>query len=138
MPKDEPLAHIARDPLPWRADGDNDTECGKPISEFAKVITFAEAEALRKKHGVQRAAFLLCMNCNDTTRRYGFASPTGQGTFDEEPTARISREFGRRREQMDRELRALAELARVHRREFNDLMEGRVVPIAELRRTTPS
>lgn len=132
---DEPLAHIARSQLPWRVDGDNDTECGKAISEFAKVITWDEAIALVKRHGRTRAAFLLCVTCAETAHRHGYHDPTGQCTFDGEPTERLSREFGKRREQTDRELRAMAELVTRYRGEFDDLLAGLVVPIAELRRT---
>ncbi|MFA7296313.1 MAG: hypothetical protein WC211_03880 [Dehalococcoidia bacterium] len=138
MPADEPLAHIARSPLPWRDPTDNDTECGKPVSEFAKVITWGDAVALVNKHGQQRAAFMLCMTCAQTSERHGWranGSRHGQLTFDDSPTARIEREFGKRREQSDRELRAMAELVKRHRQEFDDLLAGRIVPIAELRRT---
>lgn len=135
MSPDEPLAHIARSLLPWRVGGDNDTECGKAVSEFAKVITWDEAIALVKKHGRTRAVFLLCVTCMETTHRYGYRTPTGQCTFDGEPTERLSREFGKRREQTDRELRAMAELVVRYRGEFDDLLAGLVVPISELRRT---
>ena len=131
---DAPLSHIARSVLPWRDPADNDTECGKAVSEFAKVITWDEAVALIKKHGRQRAAFLLCMTCAETTHRYGYDQPTGQVTFDGAPTERLSREFGKRREQTDRELRAMGELVVRYRGEFDDLLSGLVVPIAELRR----
>lgn len=131
---DTPLSHIARSPLPWRDPADNDTECGKPVSEFTSVITADAAIALVKKHGQARAAFLLCMTCVQTTSRHGFRDPTGQCTFDGQPTERLSREFGKRREQTDRELRAMAELVVRHRDEFDDLLSGLVVPIAELRR----
>lgn len=129
-----PLAHIARAPLPWRAPADNDTECGKHVSQFAKVISWDDAVALVKRHGQARAAFLLCVTCVETARRHGYRSPVGQCTFDGEPTERLSREFGKRREQTDRELRAMAELIARHRGEFDDLMTGVVVPIAEVRR----
>ena len=133
----EPISHIARAVLPWRDASDNDTECGKPVTEFARVVTFEEASALWKKHGQQRAAFILCMTCVSTAQRW---SPRHAAhlTFEGEPTERISREFGKRREQMDRELRAMAELVTRHRDEFDDLMAGRVVPIAELRRARES
>jgi hypothetical protein len=131
----EPLAHIARSVLPWRDPTDNDTECGKAVSEFAKVITWEAALALVKQHGQQRAMFLMCMTCIETTRRYGYRTAVGQCTFDGEPTDRLSREFGKRREQTDKELRAMGELVRRYRPEFDDLLSGAVVPIAELRRT---
>ena len=131
---DEPRAHIARAVLPWRKPSDNDTECGKSITEFARVITWDDAVALVKKHGRQRAVFLLCMTCIETTQRYGHRAPTGQCTFEGEPTERLGREFGKRREQTDRELRAMGELVMRHREEFDDLLSGAMVPITELRR----
>jgi len=139
MTPDEPIAHIARSPLPWRDPADNDTECGKPVSGFAKVIPWGEAVWLVKKHGMQRAAFLLCMTCCETANRYGWrirarTRENEQLTFAESPTERIGREFGKRREQMDAELRAMGELVARHREEFDDLISGAVVPIAELRR----
>ena len=130
-----PLAHVARSPLPWRDPADNDTECGKAVTEFAKVISWDEAIALVKRHGAQRAAFILCMTCVETTRRWGFREEQGQCSFDGQPTDRLSREFGKRREQTDRELRAMGELVTRYREEFDDLLSGHVVPISELRRT---
>ncbi len=135
MAEDEPLAHIARSVLPWRDSADNDTECGKAVSQFAKVITWDEATAIVKKHGRQRAAFMLCMTCAETTHRHGYADPLGQLTFDGAPRHRLDREHGARGEQLDRELRAMAEIVSNHREEFDDLLSGHVVPIAELRRT---
>lgn len=135
---DEPISHIARSPLPWRAATDNDTECGKPVAEFAHVITWDEAIALVVKHGRQRAAFLLCMTCTSTSQRWMMRNDgtrsEGQCTFEDMPTERLSREFGKRREQTDRELRAMGELVTRYRDEFDALMDGSVVPIAELRR----
>lgn len=133
-PEAEPLAHIARSVLPWRESEDNDTECGKRVSQFAKVITWDEAIALVNKHGRTRAVFLLCVTCVETTRRYGFRTAAGQTTFAGEPTERLAREFGKRREQTDGELRAMAELVRRYPEEFADLVAGRVVTIEELRR----
>lgn len=133
-PRGEPLAHIARAPLPWRAPDDNDTECGKPVADFAKVISWDEAAEYVRKYGQQRAAFMLCMTCCETARRWGYREPTGQCTFEGAPTERLSREFGKRREQTDRELRAMGELVAQHRDEFDALLSGLVVPIAELRR----
>ncbi len=131
----EPLSHISRSPLPWRDPADNDTECGKSVAEFARVITWDEAIQMVKGLGRQRAAMFICMTCAETTHRWGHRDPAGQLTFDENPTERLGREFGKRREQTDRELRAMAELVQRHRQEFDDLLSGLVVPIAELRRT---
>lgn len=131
---DAPLSHIARAVLPWRDPADNDTECGKHVADFAKVITWDEARVLVKKHGRQRAAFVLCMTCVETTRRHGSRTQFGQVTFTEEPVERLSREFGKRRSQTDAELRAMAEIVRRYPDEFADLLAGRVMPIEELRR----
>lgn len=79
---DEPLAHIARSPLPYRYRGAGEEACA----------------------------------------------------FETAPTERISREFGKRREQMDRELRAMAEIVNRHRQEFDDILSGVVTPIGDLRR----
>lgn len=134
----EPIAHIARSVLPWRDASDNDTECGKAVSEFARVITWDAAVRMVKDLGMQRAAFVLCMTCTSTGDRWRMRSDgtraEGQCSFEGEPTERLSREFGKRRDQTDRELRAMGELVTRHRQEFDDLMSGAVVPIAELRR----
>ena len=130
----EPLSHIARSPLPWRPPADNYTECGKPVTEFASVISWDEAVTLVKKHGIQRAAFVLCVTCAETTRRWGHREQEGQCTFAAEPSKRLSREMGKRREQTDRELRALWEVASRHQEEFDALLAGALVPIAEWQR----
>lgn len=138
-PPKEPLAHIARSPLPWRAAADNDTECGKPVGDFAKVVSWAEAVAFVKEFGQARAAFMLCVTCSQTATRYGWRLPgrnvyDEQLTFDASPTARLEHERAKRREQLDGELRAMAILVQRYPDEFADLVSGRVVPISELRR----
>ena len=132
----EPLAHIARDPLPWRDPTDTDTECGKPASQFAKVIPAEEAVAMWRRLGAQRASLFLCMTCKDSLNRWGRSlGPTYVlPTFANKPLERFNRETGKRAEQLDIELRALGELVTRHRQEFEDLVSGRVVPIAEVQR----
>lgn len=65
---DAPLKHIRRHPLPWRDSGLS--ECGRAATSFAPeiLLTAEDADALIKKHGPKRAAFLLCMTCLDRFR----------------------------------------------------------------------
>lgn len=138
-PPKAPLRHIARDPLPWRAPDDNTTECGRDVTDVASYFTRGEALELVKKHGQQRAAFLLCMTCVDRTNTYHWRGTDngayhGQTTWADEPMERLNHEHGRRRLQLETELRAMAELVAAHPEEFAALLAGTIVPIGELQR----
>lgn len=111
---DEPLGHLGRRTPPWREP--DMTECGRPLTDVAKVMTFEEAKALIAKHGQQRAVFLICMTCANTVSRYR--------TWEQSPTDVIGREGTSKWSQtgfsrMDRELFAIAALIDAHREEFD-------------------
>lgn len=114
---DEPLKHIRRPDIPWRQSGK--TECGRPIAEFAQVVTRDEALALVTKYGKKRAAFLLCMTCMTTANQYP--------DWDQDPAGSLAREFQHswgRDPRLNDELRAIAALVAEHRTEFDDLVKG--------------
>lgn len=76
-----------------------------------------------RKHGQQRAAFLLCMTCVNTSDRYR--------DWQQSPTDVVAREGSSRWRaeltQMDRELFAIAALVCAHRDEF----DGYLADLAE-------
>lgn len=113
---DGPLKHIVRDTLPWRADPR--TECGRPLSDVAALLTRDEAAVLWKRHGAKRASFLLCVTCVDTANRHR--------SFDEDPCSAANRAYPnwRATDEMQRELRAIALLIAAHQDEFDQLMVG--------------
>jgi hypothetical protein len=127
---DEPLSHLARRSPPWRQP--DMTECGRPLVDVARVITFDEAKALIAKHGKQRAVFLICMTCANTVSRYC--------TWEKSPTDVIGREGTSKWSQsgfsrMDRELFAIAALIEAHREEFDGFLAdlGETVSLADAR-----
>lgn len=146
--KSEPLAHILRPPLPWRDPADEDTECGHKSSEFARVLTGAEAISKIKAEGKRRASLDMCMTCIDTLSRWSISRQMGMAvegdhavmsTFDDDPMRRLQREFTNRRrddgdDRMNKELRAMAYLVERHRDEFDAIMDGSVVLFDDLRR----
>jgi hypothetical protein len=64
----EPLEHILRPKLPWRADSAI-TECGINGTSV-KVVTRVEHFDRLKALGQQRTAMLTCMTCLHTAERY--------------------------------------------------------------------
>jgi hypothetical protein len=115
MPDDEPLSHIRRPDLPWRTS--RLTECGRPTADVKKFMERQEALALVKKHGIKRAAFLLCMTCMTTANQYR--------TWEEDPAGALAREFfGATDPKLSEELRALGALVNAHREEFDGFLEG--------------
>lgn len=118
----EPVDHIVRPRLPWRAPGEGAiTECGYDAS---KVKTLTRDEFFKRVAdlGKQRAAMLTCMTCSDTARRWG--------TWDDDPRLGLQREIewergashwrGRddRGQRLKDELIAVAALIEAHRDEF--------------------
>lgn len=127
----EPLAHLARRTPPWRESAL--TECGRPLNDVGRWVSRDEAQALIRKHGMQRAEFALivCMTCWQTSDRYcdWATSPSsvvardGSSRWAQEPTL------------MDRELFAIAALVEAHRAEFNGYLTdlGETVSLAARR-----
>jgi len=130
----EPLAHLVRRSPPWREP--TKTECGRDLTDIARHITRDEAKALIRKHGQQRAAFLLCMVCVQTSDRYRdwAASPTD--VIAREGTTRWKQQHS----QMDRELFAIAALIEAHRGEFDGYLADldETVSLADRRRAQRS
>lgn len=124
---DEPLDHLLRASLPWRAD--RLTECGRPADTVASVITADELAARVRRDGKRRTAFTVCMTCAD---RAGYAT-----TWEEHPIGVLYRELhrvGAHRptgappnpdfETTTAELRAIAALVAAHRDEFDAYLAG--------------
>jgi hypothetical protein len=118
----EPVDHILRPHLPWRADG-GITECGYNASKV-QTITRDEYFARLKDLGRQRCALMTCMTCADTAQRWG--------TWDDDPRKAVEREvqwecrWGRSNDRGVRlrdELLALAALAEAHGDEFRAHIE---------------
>jgi len=116
----EPVDHIVRPSLPWRADG-GITECGYDASKV-KALTRAEFFQRLKDLGQQRTAMLTCMTCSDTARRWG--------TWDDDPRKALEREItwesGWRRTdrgwRLHDELLAIATLIEANREEFETIV----------------
>lgn len=128
----QPVAHIARPDLPWRAPAGL-TECGRPVAEFAEVWTRDAAIAKARDLGKTRVAMICCITCMQTASRHPH--------WDRSPSAVMARQIERvsswrigdeERDLLDRELRGIAALIEAHREEFDQLVG--VVNIEELRK----
>lgn len=117
----EPVDHILRPSLPWRAGEPGITECGFDASKV-KTLTRDEAKQRFKDLGRQRTAMMTCMTCIDTANRWG--------TWDDDQRQAMDREIawewgGGYRAREDRgcrlkdELIAIAALIEAHRDEFD-------------------
>lgn len=116
----EPVDHILRPQLPWRAGDGAITECGYDATKV-KALTRDEYVARFKELGRQRCAMLTCMTCADTAARWG--------AWDSDPRKALEREIawegaGRyaredRGQRLKDELLAIAALIEVHREEFD-------------------
>lgn len=114
----EPVDHIIRPQLPWRAAGTTITECGYNAS---KVRALPRNEAMRrfKELGRQRFAMMTCMTCMNTAERWG--------TWEDDPRKAVEREINwecqwRRTDhgfRLKDELIAIAGLIEAHREEFD-------------------
>jgi hypothetical protein len=123
----EPVDHILRPQLPWRAMADGAvTECGYDATKV-KTLTRVEFFDRLKQFGQQRTALLTCMTCSDTARRWG--------TWDDDPRLALHREIEWERggyyyrERTDRgqrlrdELSAIERLINSHRGEFDEAVK---------------
>lgn len=117
----EPVDHIMRPQLPWRAGDAEITECGYDATKV-KTLTRADFARRLKDLGMKRTAMLTCMTCVDTARNWG--------TWDDDPRHALQREItwehgGYCRARTDRgerlrdELLAIAALVDAHRDEFD-------------------
>lgn len=118
----EPVDHILRPRLPWRAETEPAiTECGYDASKV-KTLTRDEFVARLKDFGRTRTAMVTCVTCSETAQRWG--------TWEQDPRAAIEREiqwetrFSRseRGVRLRDELEALAYIALTHRDEFERLV----------------
>src|SRR5262245_21432113 len=117
----EPVDHIERPTLPWRA-GPLITECGLNAASV-KTLTRSEFQKRLKEYGQQRTALLTCMTCSSTAARWR--------TWDEDPREAISREVewegrwsrDKHGHQLRDELRAIALLIERHREEFDETVK---------------
>lgn len=122
----DPVDHILRPRLPWRAVQEGAiTECGYDAS---KVKTLARSEFFQREKdlGKQRTAMLTCMTCSDTARRWG--------TWDDDPRLALQREIEWERgatyyrarddrgQRLRNELLAIASLIDLHREEFDAII----------------
>lgn len=121
----EPRDHIVRSGLPWRAE--QITECGRPTSDVASMITLDQLTARIREHGKQRTAFTVCMTCWNAA---GHAA-----RWEANPVGVIGREAQRcgfvvdrssrpEAQQFAAELRAIAALIEAHRAEFDGYILG--------------
>jgi len=114
MSDDEPLKHIRRPNFPWR--DATLTECGRRVDDVRAWIDRDEALALVQKHGMKRAAFILCMTCTETANRWP--------QWHDDPRGALAREFlgtGRDPEMGDY-LKAIGLLVTAHRQEYDELL----------------
>lgn len=129
----QPVDHILRPRLPWRAPHEAPiTECGYDATKVPTVTRATYFERL-KAMGQQRCALFTCMTCADTARRWG--------TWDDDPRLAVEREIAWERgnyywtsrtdrgERLRDELTAIAQLIASHRAEF----EAELTAIAERR-----
>lgn len=113
------VEHIVRAAsLPWRPADDRLTECGKSSAGYPS-ITREEFDKKLRLQGQQRAAMSTCMTCWNTATRWK--------SWAVDPVDAMSREcYGMRgdRDQLRKELWALAELVDRHREEFDGFLHG--------------
>lgn len=135
-----PMEHVLRSPLPWRADEEAKTECGKLAIDVAKSITFDDLVRKVKDQGQQRAAMSTCMTCMgraDFRRLQDWDSCPGSLLY-RESQHEPGHAWNPVHEDslLDRELRAIAALVEAHRDEFDGYINGlqSTVSLAERRR----
>lgn len=111
----EPVEHVIRAALPWRAD--EYTECGRPLNDITKAITRDELRKRVADLGKTRAAMLTCITCAQAAARHRI--------WEEDPVDAIRREvWGQEVERFGDELRALAALVAAHPDEFDGYLTG--------------
>jgi len=119
----EPVDHILRPRLPWRAaDAPSITECGYDASKVP-TLTREQFFQRQKDMGERRTAMMTCMTCADTARRWG--------TWDDDPRLAMEREItwergnsywrarNDRGQLLKDELTAINALIEAHRDEFD-------------------
>jgi hypothetical protein len=126
----EPLDHVRRPGLPWRAADDDLTECGRPVVDVAAVVTAEEMQAKVARLGKTRAAMTSCMTCWSTAERnaaYHSRLRSVPSSWDTNPSEVLRRwipyGYGGSPEAavLDAELRAIARLIEAHREDFDEL-----------------
>lgn len=119
---DEPLAHIPRPMLPWRAEDFALTECGKPLADVASVITLDDWKSRVKRDGKRRTSYSVCETCAHQAQR--------SRTFAQHPMEVLDRAVMRARRgngelvRFQHELHAIAALIAAHPDEFTDYLDG--------------
>ena len=120
----EPVDHIMRPRLPWRAVGDAITECGYDATKV-KTLTREEYEARYKEFGRTRMAMLTCVTCIDTNARYAHWADDPRQAMSREIDweVRWGREIRDREQRLKDELLAIAGLIEAHQDEFDQLVD---------------
>lgn len=120
---DEPLDHVAREPLPWRDREEGLTECGRPLKS-CQSLTLEQMREKVKAQGERRASLSSCMTCWETSRRYEYqrewrknVHPIFQAVQREIERVKIEHSV-----RLGREFHALALLAEAHREEFDAIL----------------
>jgi hypothetical protein len=112
------IDHVLRPSLPWRNPAPGLTECGREPGRL-HVLTREEFVEKYRRLGQQRSALTTCMTCWHTVRRWP--------TWDADPVMALTRELqsaGEQRDQIRRELLALAVLAATYSQTFTELLAG--------------
>ena len=120
----EPVDHILRPRLPWRAVEDAITECGFDATKV-KVLTREEFEARFKEFGRTRMAMLTCMTCMETNARYAHWGDDPRQAMSREIDweVRWGREIRDRPQRLKDELFAIDGLIQAHQEEFAQLID---------------
>jgi hypothetical protein len=120
----EPVDHILRPRLPWRAIDDAITECGYDATKV-KTLTREEYNARHKEFGRTRMAMLTCMTCMDTNARYAHWADDPRQAMSREIDweVRWGREIRDREQRLRDELLAIAGLIEAHQDEFDQLVD---------------
>lgn len=112
----QPVDHILRPQLPWRAEDTLITECGYEASKVSAIPREVYFQRL-KEMGQQRCAMFTCMTCSQTASRWG--------TWQDDPRQTLAREIDwegnrwqQRGDRLRDELTAIADLVEVHKGEF--------------------
>ena len=118
----EPLAHVARAKLPWRA-SPNLTECGLAMESVAEAISRDDFIARVKRDGERRAAYSTCMTCWEACKH----NPGNQDAATIDSVARyVDRvRWNRRamREEFLADMHAISVLVERYADEFEELVQ---------------
>ncbi len=110
------IDHVMRPVPPWREPGR--TECGLDATAYPTISREQFIVRVRTQ-GKQRSAMTTCMTCWHTAVRHAdwAKSPT-------DVIARDVNSWGDKKEEITKELRALAALAEAHSEEFHGYLAG--------------